>query len=77
MSDNHINNVEFNINGNIDDIFKSIIIMLKNYIENNKKDEEKLKKRLKQIYINILNTIFKNQNDNNEKNFEIQNMKKK
>jgi len=75
MSDNHINNVEFNINGNIDDIFKSIIIMLKNYIENNKKDEEKLKKRLKQIYINILNTIFQNPNDNNEKNFEIQNIK--
>ena len=75
MSDNHINNVEFNINGNIDDIFKSIIIMLKNYIENNKKDEEKLKKRLKQIYINIRNTIFQNPNDNNEKNFEIQNIK--
>jgi hypothetical protein len=75
MSDNHINNVEFNINGNIDDIFKSIIIMLKNYIENNKKDEEKLKKRLKQIYINILNTIFQNPNDNNKKNFEIQNIK--
>ena len=74
MSDNNINNIDFIINDNFDDIFQSIIIILKKYIENNKNDEENLKETLKQIYINILNTIYEKPNED-EKYFENLNVK--
>ncbi len=74
MSDNNINNINFIINDNFDDIFQSIIIILKKYIENNKNDEENLKETLKQIYINILNTIYEKPNED-EKYFENLNVK--
>ena len=74
MSDNHINNIDFIINDNFDDIFKSIIIILKKYIENNKTDVENLTQRLKQIYINILKIISQKPNEDG-KRFENINIK--
>ena len=74
MSDNHINNIDFIINDNFDDVFKSIIIILKKYIENNKTDVENLTQRLKQIYINILKIISQKPNEDG-KRFENINIK--
>lgn len=58
MSDNDCNITKLYQNKHLDDIYKSIIMVLRSYMEKNIKDEFKLKKKLKEIYFNIQNIIL-------------------
>ena len=57
MSENEYNLTKITQKEHLEEIYKSIILIIRNYMDKNFKNELKIKEKLKEIYINVQNII--------------------